>query len=68
MFFFSLLGESPRWLLAEGRYDEGIREVKRAARMNKRQVPVAFLNSEMTTLTHVSKRSKCAFAIEKHRF
>ena len=51
---FSILGESPRWLLAKGRVKEAMKEIKRAAAMNKRQLPANLLNSEMKTLSKVS--------------
>jgi hypothetical protein len=35
----SLLPESPRWLLTNGRKDEAKRFLKNAARMNKRILP-----------------------------
>ena len=49
----SLLGESPRWLLAECRTKEAVKEVKKAARMNKTDVPDSLLTGESKSLMNV---------------
>ena len=47
LFYFSCswVGESPRWLWAENRMKEAAKEVKSAARMNKK--PMVDLSSDI---------------------
>ena len=59
---FSLLGESPRWLLAEGRSEEALKEIKKAARMNKKEVPESLFPGESKSLINVSTQGSSVFA------
>ncbi|KAM6977674.1 solute carrier family 22 member 13b [Aplochiton taeniatus] len=42
--FFWILPESARWLMTQGKQEEARKEIKRAARVNGRQVPEAMLD------------------------
>ncbi|KAG5894385.1 hypothetical protein JTB14_015662 [Gonioctena quinquepunctata] len=42
---FSLLPESPRWLLAQGRYDEAQIILTNMARINKKEIPENFIST-----------------------
>lgn len=48
--FYRLLPESARWLMTQGRKEEALKELQRAARVNKKKVPEDVLNNiEMET-------------------
>ena len=36
---FSLIDESPRWLIVTGRHEEALKVLRRAARLNKTTLP-----------------------------
>lgn len=40
-----LLPESARWLITQGRKEEALKELQRAARVNKKKVPEDVLNN-----------------------
>lgn len=44
-----ILPESARWLITQGRKEEAIKEVQRAAKVNKRKVPEELLEKVSPT-------------------
>lgn len=45
-----ILGESPRWLLKTGRYEQAEKEIQRMARWNKKTIPANFIDTLEHTL------------------
>lgn len=45
LLFNRLLPESARWLMTQGRKEEALKELQRAARVNKKKVPEDVLNN-----------------------
>lgn len=45
LLFNRLLPESARWLITQGRKEEALKELQRAARVNKKKVPEDVLNN-----------------------
>uniref|UniRef100_A0A4W5PUZ2 Major facilitator superfamily (MFS) profile domain-containing protein n=1 Tax=Hucho hucho TaxID=62062 RepID=A0A4W5PUZ2_9TELE len=48
--FYWILPESARWLMTQGRQEEAHQEVRRAARVNGREVPEALLDKVSYTV------------------
>lgn len=47
---YRLIGESPRWLLIQGKPEKARKEVRKAAKMNKCDYPDDLMDQEMTLL------------------
>nr|XP_046146933.1 solute carrier family 22 member 13-like [Oncorhynchus gorbuscha] len=59
--FYWILPESARWLMTQGRKEEARQEVRRAARVNRREVPEALLDKpHFFSLLRLNEASLCA--------
>uniref|UniRef100_A0A3P9QBS3 Solute carrier family 22 member 13b n=1 Tax=Poecilia reticulata TaxID=8081 RepID=A0A3P9QBS3_POERE len=54
LLFFWFLPESSRWLMTHDRKEEAVKELRRAAKVNKRRVPGDLLEKNMTDILRIS--------------
>ena len=53
---YRFIGESPRWLLTQGRTKEACKEVRRAAKVNKVEYPSDLMPTPTETPVEVSSQ------------
>ncbi|XP_036934311.1 solute carrier family 22 member 13-like isoform X3 [Acanthopagrus latus] len=63
-FFYWFLPESARWLITQGRKEEALKELRRAARMNGRMVPEDLLEKFIFGFIEIPGMLSCLFVMQ----